>query len=211
MPKRPSVHPLHVSRWQLSNFSGKAYCHFCHPRLVKQRLRVKTKTESGKCFCIRVVWGIKLRSIVMSTNLDYRERERQRTRESSATGQRSSTRKWARVGEKKKETFFVVGTTWNFVAAGLAATEGENGRQWKKVNKNTSDISSIKRVTRKFMEVSRCNRAKQRQRNVQKKSAALLLFFHRSRSLQRLALHVRLYILFEQIIKIIESFAFSPS
>ena len=71
-------------------------------------------------------------------------------------------------------------------------------------------ISAIKRVTRKFMEVSRYNRAKQRQRNVQKKSAALLLFFHRSRSLQRLALHVRLYILFEQIIKIIDSFAFSP-
>ena len=60
------------------------------------------------------------------------------------------------------------------------------------------------------MEVSRCNRAKQWQRNVQKKSAALLLFFHRSRSLQRLALHVRLYILFDQIIKIIDSFAFSP-
>ena len=49
----------------------------------------------------------------MSTNLENREGERQRTRESlsSATGQRSSTRKGARAGEKKKETFFVVGTT----------------------------------------------------------------------------------------------------
>ena len=37
----------------------------------------------------------------------------------------------------------------------------------KKVNKNTCDISSIKRVNRKFLEVSRCSRAKQRQRNVQ--------------------------------------------
>ena len=36
----------------------------------------------------------------------------------------------------------------------------------KKVNENTYDISSIKT----FLEVSRCNRAKQRQRNVQKKS-----------------------------------------
>ena len=35
--------------------------------------------------------------------------------------------------------------------------------------KKTYDISSVKRVTRKFLEVSRCSRAKQRQRNVQKK------------------------------------------
>ena len=38
----------------------------------------------------------------------------------------------------------------------------------EKVNGNTYDISSIKRVTKKFLEVSRCSRAKQRQRNVQK-------------------------------------------
>ena len=37
----------------------------------------------------------------------------------------------------------------------------------KKVNRNTYDISSIKRGARKFLEVSRCSRAKQRQRNVQ--------------------------------------------
>ena len=33
---------------------------------------------------------------------------------------------------------------------------------------NRYDISSVKRVTRKFLEVSRCSRAKQLQRNVQK-------------------------------------------
>ena len=48
---------------------------------------------------------------------------------------------------------------------------GENERQWKKVNKNTY-ISSIKRLARKFLEVSRCSRARQRQRNVQKRCAA---------------------------------------
>ena len=42
----------------------------------------------------------------------------------------------------------------------------------KKVNKNTYDISSIKHVTRKFLEVSRCSRPNQRQRNVQKNCAA---------------------------------------
>ena len=45
---------------------------------------------------------------------------------------------------------------------------GENERQWKKVNKNTYCIFSIKRVARMFLEVSRCSRAKKRQRNVQK-------------------------------------------
>ena len=42
----------------------------------------------------------------------------------------------------------------------------------KKSENNRYDISSIKRVTRTFLKVSRCGRAKleQRQRNVQKKS-----------------------------------------
>ena len=43
-----------------------------------------------------------------------------------------------------------------------------NGSKKKKVNIKTCDISSIKRVTKKFLEVSRCSGAKQRQRNVQK-------------------------------------------
>ena len=41
-------------------------------------------------------------------------------------------------------------------------------RSEKKVSENTYDISSIKRVTKKFVEVSRCSRTKQQQRNVQK-------------------------------------------
>ena len=46
-----------------------------------------------------------------------------------------------------------------------------NGSE-KKVNENTYDIFPIKRVTKKFLEVSRCSpSAKQRQRNVQKKCA----------------------------------------
>ena len=90
----------------------------------------------------------------------------------------------------------------------------------KKVNENTYDISSIKRVTKKFLEVSRCSRVKQRQRNVQKKCAAhaKLLFllmrpivvFHRSPALPSPLSITRFYILFEQTINIIESFAFSP-
>ena len=54
--------------------------------------------------------------------------------------------------------------------------QGENDRaavKKKMLNKNTCDISAIKRVTRKFLEVLRCSRAKQRQINVQKKCAAV--------------------------------------
>ena len=90
----------------------------------------------------------------------------------------------------------------------------------KKVNENTYDISSIKRVTKNFLEISRCTRAKQRQRNVQKTCAARakLLFllirpivvFHRSPALPSPLSITRFYILFEQTINIIESFAFGP-
>ena len=54
----------------------------------------------------------------------------------------------------------------------LAATKVKISGSEKKVNKDTYDISSSKRVSRKFLEVSRCGRTKQRQRNVQKKCAA---------------------------------------
>ena len=46
----------------------------------------------------------------------------------------------------------------------LAATRvNASDSEKKKVNKNTYDISFIKHVTRKFLEVLRCSRAKQRQ------------------------------------------------
>ena len=90
----------------------------------------------------------------------------------------------------------------------------------KKVNENTYDISSIHRLTKKFLEVSRCSRVKQRQRNVQKKGAAHaklpfllmrpIVVFHGSPALPSALSITRFYILFEQTINIIESFAFSP-
>ena len=43
---------------------------------------IKTKTESGNCFSLRVVCSFKLRLIVIPTNLENRARERQRKRES---------------------------------------------------------------------------------------------------------------------------------
>ena len=47
-------------------------------------------------------------------------------------------------------------------------------KQVKSVNRNTYNISFLKRVTRKFLEAG-CSDAKQRQRNVQKKRAKLFL------------------------------------
>ena len=48
----------------------------------------------------------------------------------------------------------------------LAATRVKMSDSEKRVTKNTCDIPSIKRVTRKFLEVSRNSHEKQRQRNV---------------------------------------------
>ena len=61
------------------------------------------------------------------------------------------------------------------------ASGNQSNARWKwaavkKVNENTYDISSIKSVTKKFLEASRCSRAKQRQRNVQKKCVARAKF-----------------------------------
>ena len=45
----------------------------------------------------------------------------------------------------------------------LAATRVKMSDGEKKGNKNTYDVFCIKRVTRKFLEVSRCSHANQRQ------------------------------------------------
>ena len=50
------------------------------------------KPESGKCFCIPVFLSIKLRLIVMSTNLEYREIERQ-SRKRECRGQTSEAQR----------------------------------------------------------------------------------------------------------------------
>ena len=94
--------------------------------------------------------------------------------------------------------------------AGGHQCKGKMSGSEKKVNENTYDISSIK----KFLEVSRCSRAKQRQRNVQKKCAARackvnfllirpIVVFHRCPALPSPLSITRFYILFEQTTNII--------
>ena len=89
----------------------------------------------------------------------------------------------------------------------LAATWVKMSESGKKVNKNTNDISSIKRVTRKPLEVSRCSCAKQRQRNVQRKFffVSRPIFVFSPSSLPSPLSITQFYILFGQTINIIRA------
>ena len=92
----------------------------------------------------------------MSTNLEYRARERQKKRESGWQASEAQREKERRRFKKKNCS----GGEKMRNASGHKRMQGEKERQWKKVNDNTYDISSIKRVTKKFLEVSRCSSAK---------------------------------------------------
>ena len=104
----------------------------------------------------------------------------------------------------------------------LEATRVKMSDSEKRV-KLEHDIPSTKRVTRKFLEVSRNSRAKQRQRNVQKKvcctcKVAFLLirpivvvvFFLPFSLPSPLSINDFIFCLSTDYKKIIESFAFSP-
>ena len=122
----------------------------------------------------------------MSTNLEYTARERQRKRESrrqaSEAQREKDDRDLEREIKKQRRHYLLEEQHENFIAAVrkwemLAATRVKMSGSQKKVNRTTYNISSIKSVTRKFLEVSRCSRAKQRQRSVQKKCAARAKMF----------------------------------
>ena len=118
----------------------------------------------------------------MPTNLEYRARERQRS-ENERVGDRpaklnekKSDRDLERKIKKQRRHFLLEEQQKHFVAAVrklqmLAAIKMKMSNSEKKVNENTYGISSIKRVTRKFLQLSRCSRAKQRQRNMCSKCA----------------------------------------
>ena len=91
--------------------------------------------------------------------------------------------------------------------------QDENERQWKKVNENTYDISSKKRVTKKFHVVVVVVENNGKEMYKIKCAARPKLFFanfHRSPVLPSPLSITRFYLLFEQTLNIIESFDFSP-
>ena len=130
----------------------------------------------------------------MSTNLEYRARKSLRP---AKLNEKKGDRDLEREIKKEMRHFFLLeGQHENFIAAVikwemLAVTNA----RWKwVVVKKKVNISSKQRVTsKKFLEVSRCSRGKQRQSNEQKRCAARakLLFlpirtigvFHRSPAL----------------------------
>ena len=106
----------------------------------------------------------------MSANLEYRAREIQRKRESgwqASKARREKERQRVSARDKKQRTHFLVEEQHeNFVAMVrkwemLAVTKVKMSSSEKKENKNMYDIFSIKHVTRKFLEVSRCSLTKQ--------------------------------------------------
>ena len=112
----------------------------------------------------------------MSTNLEYREIEIQRKRESrwqTSDAQRVKERQRARARDKIQLRYFLLEEQHeNFVAEVrkwemLAATTVKMSGSEKKLQEQVRHFF-IKRLTRNFMEVSRCSRAKQRQKNVPK-------------------------------------------
>ena len=103
--------------------------------------------------------------------------EKEKDKEKEKAGRQASEvqreKELERERKKNKRRHFLLRKNMKFCSDGmLAATRVKMSDSEKKVNKNTSGISSIKRVTRKFPEVSRCSRPKQRQINVQTKRAA---------------------------------------
>ena len=107
------------------------------------------KKESGNCFCIRVVQSIKLRLIVMSTNFEYRAKERQRKRESrreASEAQREKKRQRSRAGDKTKgENFFSLGEHENFHCSGGEKMRNASGHRCK-VKMNGSEKSGREHV-----------------------------------------------------------------
>ena len=109
----------------------------------------------------------------MSTNLEYRERQRQRkrgSRQQASKGHPEKGQQRYRARDKKQRRHFVVGKkTWKVFsvdekmrnASGHQCKVKMSGSE-KKVNNNTYDIPFIKHVTKKFLEVSCFSHAKQR-------------------------------------------------
>ena len=138
----------------------------------------------------------------MSTNLEYRARERQRNRESgrqASEAQREKGRQGFRArDEKPKETSFCWKNNMEILCTGGDKMRNASCHQCKvkmsgsEKHGNTYDISSIKRVTKKFLEVSRCSQKKCAARAKLFLLIRPIVVFHRFfdvACLPRLALH----------------------
>ena len=144
------------------------------------------------------------RVIVMSTNLEYRESERQgkgESRRQAGEAQQEKERQRARARDTKQrrrisleeqhENFIPAVRKWEM----LAASKVENEQQWKKVNRNQQNLFCAERY---FLHKT-CNQ-----------EVSPLLIFCRSRRRRRLALHDFIFFVWVNYNYINEGFAFSP-
>ena len=120
-------------------------------------LEIKTTTTNADSF-FRL-------NLNVCINVDNRERARARDK---------NQRRPISLEEKQKKFIAAVRKRGN-----ISRQQGENERSEKKVNMQNTYISSINRVTGKFLEVSRFIRSKQRQRNVQKSVQSCFLLIRK--------------------------------
>ena len=145
---RPYVRPpLHVNQVEI--------LHFKYTRISAVNRSIATRTFRDKKQQQRSRFSVFRLNFKVYIGVDNRERARARDKET-------------------KETNFVWRITWKFYSGceknekRLAATKVKRSGSERKVNRTANNISSIKRVPRKFLEVPRCRHAKQRQRNIKK-------------------------------------------
>ena len=103
----------------------------------------------------------------MSTNLEYRKRIKDREKEKvgrEASKLNAGEKELERGGKKQRTHFICWRNNVKFCSGGekmrnASRNKGEKSDSEKKNRTLTTFNSSIKRVTRKFLEISRCSRA----------------------------------------------------
>ena len=144
----------------------------------------------------------------MSTNLEYRERERKRKRESRQQASKAQQEKEWEI--KDKGDIFLL----EYCSGGgkIRNASGYQGVwKWAAVKKNEQEHVRHflhEWVTRKFLEVSHCSRAKQWQRNEQKSVLHVQSCFFANYTY--CCFFTFLVALHDFIFSFIESFIFSP-
>ena len=111
----------------------------------------------------------------MSTNLEYRARERQRKREKrrqASEAHREKGRQRSRARDKERRHFFVGRTTWKFRSRGdkMRNSSGHQlNARWRWAAVKKSEREHVRHFLRSFWKFHvLVDRAKQRQRNLQK-------------------------------------------
>ena len=141
--------PLHVNRVEILHFKYKPISAVNRSIATRRTFRDKKQQQRSRFSFFRLNFKVYI-------GVDNRERARARDKETKETKFVWRTRNMKilqRLWENEKR---------------LAATKVKRSGSERKVNRTANNISSIKRVPRKFLEVPRCRHTKQRHRNIKK-------------------------------------------